>query len=368
MLKVFIVNDSPVLTAVMGEMVKTEPGFTVMGSAASGDQALQILNPPNTPDIILMDIHMPGLNGVETTERLVKRFPKVRVLITTATVTRNQRYVFEALSVGARDFVRSPSLSQPPGTKITQNALREAGKDFLHKLRVLAAIGQSGPVPPTPSPHRDASPAPPFPAPRDRGKGAPGEAAGGRLWIGIGSSTGGPTTLAMLLSYLPRPFPAPIIICQHISPGFEDGMADWLTRETGFETTVVRRRTSPKDNHVYLCPGGRDLIVTSGTSIATADPLQGYSFRPNINRFYESLAKYAGKRSCAVQLTGMGADGAEGIVAVRDVGGLPLVQSAETAVISSMPDAARRALGSVQPKNIEAIAHSLTRAIRGDGQ
>lgn len=359
MLKVFIVNDSPVLTAVMREIVMTEPGYTVMGSAVSGNAALDVLTPSNIPDIVLMDIHMPGLNGVETTRRLLARFPHLRVLITTATVRRNQYYVFHALAAGASDFVRSPSLSQPPGTKVTRADLREAGKNLLHKMRVLEQIQDTEPGVSRPRAARVDKPA----RPQDKPRGVDGT-----VWVGIGSSTGGPTTLSMLLSSLPRPFPASIIICQHISAGFEKGLADWLTDETGFETTVVERRVTPQAGQAYICPGGVDLIANTPDSLRVVKPLDGYAFKPNINRFYESLAKQLGPRASAVQLTGMGADGAEGIVAVRQAGGRVYVQDKNTAVISSMPEAALKALKDVRPLDVPGIASALGRFVQGNGK
>ena len=359
MKNLLIVNDSPVLAAVMKAVVETEPAYRNVMVASSGHAALEIIE-ANSIDIVLMDIHMPGMNGVEATRRIVLKKPAIRVLITTATITRNQPYVFQALQHGAVDFVRSPILKVREGTRVSQQMLRSAGAKLLHKLSIISHM-------PRKSCRNDSQGKRPFSRVAQpvtahkhrfspRASRAPEMVSSSRSkWLCIGASTGGPTTLAMLLSALPQPCPACLIVCQHIDAGFSEGMSRWLEEETGFVSHEVNGRVHPQVNQIYMAPGGRNLLAMSGNLLTLGDPPEGQLFTPNIDRLFHSIAQHHGARACGVVLTGMGKDGAEGLADIQSMGGVVFAQDDESAIIDSMPKAARQSTG-VVGKTVPEIA------------
>ena len=341
-----IVNDSPVITAVMQAIVETEPGYHVVAKAASGEEAVNLVRHIHV-DIVLMDIHMPGMNGVETSQHLLQIRPKCKVLITTANVSANQSYIFRALQIGAVDFIESPALKHQPGSQVSLNDLRAAGRELLHKLNVIkevhAVANGTMPVANRVSVSNQSQARPTMPA-----TGSVKQLSAGAKsftgWLCIGCSTGGPTTLAVLLSALRRPFPHSIIICQHIEPGFSAGLARWLQEETGFHAQEVDRRMFPKPGQVYLAAGGYDLLATKGGFIKPTEKDTASHFHPNIDRFFHSVVEVKGKHACGVVLTGMGSDGARGLASIKAAGGNVCVQDHQTSIIDAMPSAARQAV------------------------
>jgi len=363
---ILIVNDSPVLAAVMKAVVETEPVYQNVMLASSGQDALHMIQ-HNAVDIVLMDIHMPGMNGVETTRRILLEKPSIRVLITTATVTRNQPYVFQALQHGAVDFVRSPSLKVREGTRVSQQMLRAAGDNLLHKLAIITQMHSPSGKENTSLKRPFSRVSPPLKAHKHR------PVAGAHLpaaplahppkWLCIGSSTGGPTTLAMLLSALPQPFPGCIVVCQHIDAGFSQGMSRWLEDETGFVCHEVKGRVHPQINQLYMAPGGRNLLAMPGNLLTLREPPESQLFTPNINQLFGSMAHHHGARVCGVVLTGMGKDGAEGLADIQSLEGMVLAQDVDSAIIDSMPKAACKATG-ISGKNIGQIALAVTQWLK----
>jgi chemotaxis response regulator CheB len=183
MTPILIVNDSPVLASVMRAVVLAGSGFEVAGVFSNGAEALAEIGRLK-PDLVLMDIHMPGMNGVETTRKMLERHPGTRILITTATVNRNMRLIFDGLKNGAVDFVRSPSLPYAPGTRLATADLRKAGGKLLQKIRTALTVSdlrrfEEKDLTRHPAPVPDLSVSPP----RLNGK---------HPLLGIGCSTGGP--------------------------------------------------------------------------------------------------------------------------------------------------------------------------------
>jgi len=339
MKRILIVNDSPVLTSVMRAVVQTEPGYQVAGTFSCGEDALQDIARLK-PDLVLMDIHMPGLNGVETTRKILDRHPGTRILITTATINRNMRLIFDGLKCGAVDFVRSPSLPYAPGTRLSATDLRSAGGPLLRKISTALQVSapqrldqqvRSGP--------REIRPPPAGPPPGVNGK---------HPILGIGCSTGGPTTLVILLQSLPRPLAGTVMVCQHIEPEFDYEFARWVSQETGFSVEIGRNTVRPCPDRVYVAPAGKNMTIGSDGTLRIETPGPEQIYTPNIDRLLSSMAEQAGRRVCGIVLTGMGNDGAKGIKAIRTRGGTVLVQDEGSAVVDSMPRAARIQAGGLE--------------------
>ncbi len=357
-MKILIVNDSPVLTAVIKAIVETEDNLRVVATAANGVEAVSKVS-QYLPDLVLMDIHMPKMGGVEATQRIIRARAKTRVLITTATINRNMKYIFDALQSGALDYVRSPSLSYAPGTEVTPSQLSVAGAEMLRKIRTVLRISDDKVA--ASHQHRvtDSSKS----ESREQQTIQPERESVSRLdkrMLAIGCSTGGPTTLAMLLSHLYRPFPVPILVCQHIDAEFTGGFVSWLTEQTGLRVITARNRMQPEAGGVYVAPGGDiNLEVSAAGRLMLTSPKPDQVYLPNINQLFFSMAQHLGKGACGVVLTGMGHDGAAGLAAIQAVNGKGLAQSLDSAVVDSMPRAAQQAMGgSVGYPPIE-LAHKI---------
>jgi chemotaxis response regulator CheB len=331
---VLVINDSPVARAVIIAVVQAAPDFRLVGQAASGlvgvEQAARL-----RPDLVLLDMHMPDINGVEVTRRVLALRP-TRILICTATIRRNTGYLFDALKAGALDYCRTPSIDARPGERIGREALLVAGRGLLGKMRTVLGL-----------PLRAAAgAAEPARAGGERGASAPALAPGGEARptriVGIGCSTGGPSALATLLAALPRTLAAPVLVSQHIEAEFTPGLADWLARESERPVSVAESGEVPAAGHVYLARGGRsNLLLRPGWRLAY-EPSGAAVYYPNINRMLASLAEVAGSAACGVVLTGLGDDGADGMAALAQVGAKLLVQDPASAAVDGMPGAVLR--------------------------
>jgi len=332
--KVLIVNDSPMLTAVLKAIMATEPNYKVIGCAEDGVQAIHAFQ-QQPADVVLMDLHMPNMGGVKATQEIMLRWPKTRILIVTATVTVNMGYIFTALNSGALDYVQTPTFACKPGTRISNQQLRSAGRLLLHKLASLHQLNLS----PAPRSIQPASPV------------ARQQTADVALLpqvpkvIAIGCSTGGPKTLVSLLSLLPAQPSCPIIICQHIEPGFSGNFAQWLQGECGIPTLLGKNHLAMEPGHLYLAPAGFNTKVTASGRLAVTPPDEGQFFTPNINVLFASLAEHFSEHALGVVLTGMGSDGSIGAKQIIDQKGSVLTQDSETSLIDSMPLNTRRAIG-----------------------
>ena len=333
-MKILIANDSKVLSSLMRAIVETEPGYYVTGTASDGLEAVNMLT-KLLPDLVLMDIHMPRMNGVEAIKRIIEKRPKTRILITSATINRNMNLIFEGLKLGAIDYIKSPSLNAPPGTSIDKQKLRAAGKGLLKKIRTLVSINQNKSS--LVHQHKKVKKI-------NSSKQTKTIFAKGRPLLAIGTSTGGPSTLVLTLKSLPRPLPGPIFICQHIDPGFDENFAKWLSTETGFKAIIPNVNSKILSDHVYIAKAGKNLLIKD-YGIYYEQPPKDQIYIPNIDKLFISIANTYTQNVCGMILTGMGDDGARGLKEIQDKGGYILIQDDNSAIVESMPQRARTQTG-----------------------
>lgn len=337
-MKIAIVNDLAIAVGAIQRVLQTVPDYQVIWTARDGAQAVAKCA-RDTPDLILMDLQMPVMDGVEATRRIMKASP-CAILIVTANAKQSVAKVYEAMEHGARDVVDTPVLSQTDSGKMADELLAK-----------IARIGKL--LKHSPSNLKEKSLAP-FPQ---------SERYGGSSYtiplVAIGSSTGGPKALAAILSQLPPNFGAAIAIVQHVDVQFSAGFVDWLNQQTRLPVriavagdrlekgTVVVAGTN---DHLYLKP---DLTLDY-----TADPID-YCYRPSVDVFFKSLAQHWTRRGTAVLLTGMGRDGAEGLGALRHRGWHTIAQNQESCVVYGMPRAAVELNAAVEILPLDAIATAL---------
>lgn len=316
-MKVAIVNDSRMATEVLRRVLAKSAEFKLLWTAASGEEALEQAQAAR-PDIVLMDLIMPGMDGAETTRRLMQQTPCV-ILIVTATTVGNRDMVFESMGHGALDAVNTPTLG-------TGDELHGADA-LLRKLQTVArfvSVNRSAPV-------SEPTALPPSSHAADRSR---------LPIVAIGASTGGPQALVEVLSHLPATFPAVVLISQHVDQQFAPGLAAWLQNHTPLPVRLAIARQPLAPGTILLSGTNDHLIYEPGGYANYIDHPRDTTYRPSVDVLFRSLALPHPAPRVAVLLTGMGRDGAEGLLALRHSGALTIAQDQATSIVYGMPKAA----------------------------
>ena len=380
-MKVAIVNDLAVACEALRRAVAQDPALEVAWTAHDGVEAVAKAR-LQRPDVILMDLIMPRMNGVEATREIMRAAP-CPILVVTATVSGNAGLVYEALGAGALDAVNTPTFAA--GARIV------GGEELLRRIHLVARAERCG-APDAPSaaaasnassavraPSAAAAPgATPAPAratpraPHSESRAphsdsrAPHFAAAARAIIAIGASTGGPRAVADVLRALPAPLPAAVIIVQHLSQPFMQGYADWLGAETGRPVALARAGQLVAAGDTLIAGEERHLALgPDGRLIYRVEP-RAHPHRPSVDEFFDSLALHA-RPGIAVLLTGMGRDGADGLLRLRRAGWHTIAQDERTSVVWGMPGAAHRLGAAVETLPVEFIAGAIKARLRHAG-
>ena len=318
--RVLIAEDSPTARELLVAMLGSDPHIEVVGVAVDGiDAVAQAIE--KRPDVIVMDIHMPKLDGLEATKRIMVEAPTPVVIVSAVAEPEEVQVSMGALRAGALTVLRKPESPSSPGFD----------RERLQFIRTLKAMAEVKVV-------RHRQP-PPYAAVASERSGRATDAEPARI-VTVAASTGGPAALQTLLSRLPGAFPAPIAVVQHIAAGFVDGLAAWLTSTCPFAVTVASDGEPLQPGHVYLAPDNAHLGVTRAlrAELSTTAPIGG--FRPSATYLFESAARACGTGALGIILTGMGQDGVEGLSVLRSRGGYVIAQDEATSVVFGMPGAA----------------------------
>jgi two-component system response regulator WspF len=291
------------------------------------------------PDLILMDLLMPVMEGAQATQIIMKQSP-CAILVVTATVSGNAGKVFEALSYGALDAVATPVFGGSGGI--------EGGGELLSKIRVLERLIL----------HAQASAPAALPGPASASEPAP-------RMVALGASTGGPNALAIILRSLPARLGATVAIVQHLDAQFAPGLVDWLGEQTGLPVALAREGLFPEANSVFVAGTNDHLVIGADLRFHyTADPVD-YIYRPSVDEFFLSLGRHWPLPGMACLLTGMGRDGAQGLLALRQRGWRTLAQDEKTSIVYGMPRAAMEGGGAEHALPVELIAGAILRQLEG---
>lgn len=330
-MKIAIVNDMPMAVEALRRALAFEPAHQIVWVASNGAEAVQRCA-ELTPDVILMDLIMPVMDGVEATRRIMAATPCAIVLVT---VDREQNVhrVFEAMGHGALDVVDTPAIGS--------GNPREAAAPLLRKIFNIGwLIGQRNS--------------------RERSETSVLRTAARRSGlVAIGSSAGGPAALEELLKGLPVNFPAAIVLVQHVDQVFAAGMAEWLSSASGMPVRLARQGEPPQSGQVVLAGTNHHIrLLKDGTLVYTAEPVNEI-YRPSIDVFFESVARYWSGEAVGVLLTGMGRDGAQGLKAMREQGFLTIAQDQASSAVYGMPKAAAAIDAAVEIRPLRTIAPRL---------
>jgi two-component system chemotaxis response regulator CheB len=336
-LRVLVAEDSVVARALIVSILNRDPGIDVVGEARDGEQAVKMAAELE-PDVITMDVHMPKLDGLEATRRIMSETPTPIVVISAIDPT-DVKISIEALESGALAALGKPSGPTAPD-------FAERAQEIVSTVKTMAGVRVVKRRPRLTRPGRATAAAAPAAAPA-----APHAPRRRVDIVGIGSSTGGPDALGKIIGALPATAPVPIVIVQHITVGFHQGLVDWLNNVTPLEVKLGEEGHMPKAGEVILAPGGHHMTIDTGRRLTLNEesPVRGH--RPSATQLFRSIASVYGANALGVILTGMGDDGADGLVELRRAGGWVIGQDEATCVVYGMPReaAARGAVSEVRP-------------------
>ena len=331
-MRIAIVNDLQIAVQALQRALESRPQHQVAWVARDGARAIALCA-RDLPDLILMDLVMPGVDGVQATKLIMENTP-CPILIVTSSVDSRTTAVFEAMGHGAIDAVDTPILgnSDPAGS----------ATPFLNKIDALAKlIGMRQFV--------------------------PAQASFGETWVlgkrerivAIGSSAGGPMALRAVLSGLPKTFPAAIVLIQHVDEQFAPGMAEWLSGRSQLPVKVAREGDRPAAGTALLAGTNDHLVFKSSARLGYSGEPREISYRPSVDVFFESLTELWLGDAVGVLLTGMGRDGALGLKKMRNKGHYTIAQDEATSAVYGMPKAAATLGAAVDILPVDRIAQRL---------
>lgn len=311
MIRVLIVDDSATMRKLIAAALSVDPEFEVVGEAADPLQAREAIK-VLSPDVITLDVEMPNMNGIDFLERLMRLRPMPVVMVSTLT-TRGAEATLAALELGAVDCIAKPAAGTPHAFDVLPDKVRAAAGARVRPMRAPSAASESD------------------------GVFTPGDKV-----VAIGSSTGGVEALLALVERLPANC-APTVITQHMPATFTKSFAERLNRSCAAEVREARDGDPLAVGKVFLAPGGDSHLEVDGVNhlrcrVAPGPPVSGHC--PSVDRLFESVARTAKARSVGVILTGMGRDGARGLLSIREAGGRTLGQNEATSVVYGMPKVA----------------------------
>jgi two-component system chemotaxis response regulator CheB len=308
---VLVAEDSTVTRMFLVQLIESDPRLRVVGAVGDGQAAVEFVQ-RRMPDVVLMDIHMPRLDGFEATRRIMETQAVPIVICSANASIKDVVTTFQAMEAGAVACIEKPLGREHRDAEHMAAHLLET-LQLMSEVRVVRRTARSRPA------ALDSAPAPAIQR----------TAAAQTKVIGIGASTGGPPVLRSILSGLPKNFPAPILIVQHMAPGFLAGMVEWLNQTISLQAHIGSHGATPLPGHVYL----------GGTLVLTRQEPENH-LRPSVSFLFRSLARTYGPNTVGVLLTGMGRDGATELKLMRDRGAITIAQDAESSVVHGMPGAA----------------------------
>lgn len=314
-MKIGIVNDMDFATRAISATLAGTGSHQVIWSARDGKEAIRRCR-ENKPDLVLMDLVMPGLNGVETTRQIMAETP-TGILVVTASVAGNCGLAFQAMGAGALDVIATPTLNHPDGQR-----------EFLQKIEQLRSIIEEHQ-----NHHR-------HPAPSGPNHLSCAKAGAAEGVVAIGSSAGGPAALAEILRNLEPLNKTAIVIIQHIDARFVDDLGRWLAGFSQFPLTIAREGDVVEPGTIYLAGSAGHLEMQRCSRLRYDSNLRGLAYQPSVDVFFSSVARHWPGRALGIVLTGMGRDGASGLQLMSAAGFATISQDQSTSALYGMPKAA----------------------------
>ncbi len=317
-IKVILVDDSQIALTLLKKMLLSSPDIEVVGTAMNGREALELI-PKLDPTVVCTDLHMPAMDGLELTREIMARYPKP-ILVISASVSEGRHNVFHLMEAGAVDVLKKPRGGMESEYIQQSNELINRGK-ILAGVHVFRRVKRES----TPPVVIALPQAPVMTKPRI---------------VSIGASTGGPQAFQNILSQLPAKYPFPIICVQHIGDGFMEGLVEWFDSFCAIKVELAQDGAMPLPGVAYFPREGSHLLIDSGGRFKYSLDIPFSGHRPSITVTFKSVAERYGSSAIGVLLTGMGNDGAEGLKAIADMGGITIAQDETTSIVFGMPKVA----------------------------
>ncbi|HBQ98992.1 MULTISPECIES: chemotaxis-specific protein-glutamate methyltransferase CheB [unclassified Roseofilum] len=360
-IRVIIVEDSPIALTILKRMLNASPDIEVVGTARTGKEAIALI-PKVDPQVICTDLHMPEMDGLTLTEEIMSTRPKPILVISSSVREQDTHQVFKVLEAGAVDVFPKPE----GGLGVDSDRIQQA---LINKVKILAGVSVFTNRKRSPQPVNAFVPVTPTQSvvvstPPSRFSRPKRQFRTTHLGlIALGASTGGPQVLEQILSQFPANLPVPVICVQHISEGFLQGFIDWLSNRCSLPVSIARAGDRPQPGHIYFSPERSHLIFDRMGCFVYSRTVGGGGHCPSITVTFNSVAQYYRNRSIGVLLTGMGRDGADGLLSIFQAGGFTLAQNEASCVVFGMPKEAIALGATHQVLPPEAIATAILRKL-----
>lgn len=319
-IKVLIVDDSPSVRMTLAEIFSADAAFEVAGSAGDGAEAVQAVE-RLAPDVVTMDILMPGMNGLDATRLIMERHPVPIVIVSGNLDPEEVLTSFRAMEAGALAALPKPRGASHPEHGADVALLLQKVK-LMAEVRVVRRWPRAGAKTPL---------LPPAPAAQDQLR-----------VVAIGASTGGPPAINTILSGLQPDFPLPLLIVQHMAPGFIHGFAQWLNLTSRIPVRIACQGEPLLPGHAYIAPEGFHMAVEGAGRIALTRGAPENGQLPSVSFLFRSCADVYGRNAVGILLTGMGDDGARELKLMKSRGAITIAQDRESSVIFGMPGEAEK--------------------------
>ena len=344
MINVLIVDDSAVVRQHLKDVLESDKDIRVMGTAKDGEEAVRFVQ-EKKPDVITMDINMPNMNGFEATRKIMETNP-VPIVIVTASYDRSDvEKSFHSMEAGALAIIEKPFGEGHPHSKETQNDLVQTVK-LMSEVKVVRRWKRE----------------------RERQSEAIDKKVSDKglkkrdkkiKIVAIGASTGGPPIIQTILSGLKKGYSAPILVVQHISKGFLEGLVEWLRQSTGFPVHIAKHGEELLPGHIYFARDDYHLGVDKDGRLRLSREEIENGLRPSVSYLFRSIINSFDGEAVGILLTGMGKDGAMEMKMMKDNGAVTIAQDRESSVVYGMPGEAVRLDGATYVLSPEEIAQTL---------
>ncbi len=325
--RILIVEDTLTGQGLLKGILAEDPHFEVVGIATDGEQAIDMVA-KLSPDVVSMDIYMPKMDGVVATRHIMKQSPVPIVIVSSFYTPDEIKMSFKILEAGALTILPKPCGPGDPQYNHTAKTYRNTLKMMSEiKVGMHKAPGNS-----PPKPHVAVLPVLP---------GGTIRHANYKI-VAIGASAGGPLIIQEILAGLPKDFPCPIVIVQHIDANFASGFCDWLNTASNLPVIIARDGETMLPGHVYMPPGDHHLGLHQAGVVSITKDAPERGLRPAVGYLFRHVAEKYGKKSIGILLSGMGADGAMELKKLRDQGAWTIAQDEATSLVHGMPGVAIR--------------------------
>ena len=320
MIKVLIVEDSPVVRDLLTFILSSDPAIQVIGTARDGEEAVRAVR-EKRPDVVTMDIIMPKMDGFEATRIIMETTPTPIVIVSASWDPQEVEKTFRAMEAGALAAIAKPvGVTHPNYKQLTKELIQTV--KLMSEVKVIKRRPQER-----------------------KGVVISGESTAGMITpvtpdlkvVAIGASTGGPLAIEAILSGLPKDFPAPLLIVQHIAAGFVQGFADWLANSSGLPVKIAAHGEYLLPGRAYIAPDDLQMGVENGGRIILSSSEPENGLRPSVSWMFRSVSEVFGKNAIGVLLTGMGKDGAQELKRMKEKGAVTIVQDKESSIVYGMP-------------------------------